>query len=220
MRPLQEIPLFRYNVLVVDPPWDFETYSDCGKAKSAEAHYDVMPFGEVLDLPVGTWASDACLLFLWCCEWVTPGQRQQLLDRWGFSYVSTLNWLKTTSNGKLRWGTGYRVRSLDEPVVLAITGNPKHAALPSAFHGLAREHSRKPDEFYHLLDRALPAHYHRADVFGRQSRTGWDVYGREAKKFDGPVPVSRRKEKLLVKRSVTQELETAGQIRLQWEEVA
>ena len=213
-RPLTTIPLFRYNVLVLDIPWCFETYSNAGKSKSAEAHYDVMPFEDVLRLPVGEWGSDECLLFMWCAEWVTPGQRQRLIDRWGFTYVSTLNWLKTTVNGKLRWGTGYRVRSLDEPVVLAITGNPKHAAFPSAFPGLAREHSRKPDEFYAMVDAAVPDYYRRADVFARQSRTGWDTYGAEAGKFDRPVAPSDRKARLLAKPKPAKLLEAAGQIPL------
>jgi N6-adenosine-specific RNA methylase IME4 len=47
------------------------------------------------------------------------------------------------------------------------------------------EHSRKPDEFYARAEQFCPGA--RLDLFGRQSRSGWVVYGDEATKFDAPL---------------------------------
>jgi N6-adenosine-specific RNA methylase IME4 len=93
-------------------------------------------------------------------------------------------WRKTTAGGKVRMGTGYRVRTTGEVVVVATLGNPKQAAIPQTiFDGVAREHSRKPEEFYSLCDRVMP-HARRADVFARASRAGWHSFGNQATKFD------------------------------------
>lgn len=72
---------------------------------------------------------------------------------------------------------------MHESVLLATLGNPKHTAFPSAFDGLAREHSRKPEEFYAHIDRCAPVLTPRADLFARTERPGWDAWGNETRKF-------------------------------------
>ncbi|EFO30130.1 MT-A70 family protein [Roseibium sp. TrichSKD4] len=212
---VHDLPLFRYNVIVVDPPWDFDTYSNKGKLRGAEAHYDTMSFDEILDLPIGQLASDNCLLLLWVCSWMSPGHKQALLDTWGFTYKTELVWDKRTVNGKQHMGTGYRARSMHETVYLATIGNPFHKAFPSKFEGCVREHSRKPDEFYDLISRLVRPDYFRVDVFGRQSRDGWDVAGIEATKFDTTdLQETGRKSALLQRKDPLRELEIAGQGRL------
>ena len=74
---------------------------------------------------------------------------------------------------------------MEELVLIGTRGKPAKArAFPSCFDGLAREHSRKPDEFYALCERFAPD-ARRCDIFGRQSRPGWDVLGNEKRKFNG-----------------------------------
>jgi len=103
---------------------------------------------------------------------------------WGFMPRSEMVWRKVTANGKPRMGTGYRVRSLHEPVLVATIGNPKHKALPSVFDGVAREHSRKPEEFYELVRASTPGALRRADLFSRENRAGFEGWGLEHGKFD------------------------------------
>lgn len=184
--PFGSLRMFGYDVIVIDPPWRFDLRSEAGAAKSAAAHYDTMSLSDIRALPVGRLARADCLLLLWCCEWMAPGDRQSVLDSWGFTYKSTLVWRKVTANGKPRLGTGYRVRTMHEPVVVATTGAPVHKPLHSVIDGIARQHSRKPEEFYAAVEQAAPAAY-RADLFARQSRPGWDTWGREATKFDLPA---------------------------------
>ncbi|WP_281015481.1 MT-A70 family methyltransferase [Rhodoplanes serenus] len=82
-------------------------------------------------------------------------------------------------------GTGYRVRTLHEPILVCITGNPTHRPFPSLFDGVAREHSRKPDEFYGVVRRCTPGALVRADLFSRETREGFIGWGDEHRKFDG-----------------------------------
>lgn len=181
--PFGDFPMFGYDVIVADPPWDFALYSKAGEAKSAKAHYATMPLDAIAALRVGDLARGDCLLLLWCCEWMPPGARQRVLDAWGFTYKTSLVWRKLTCNDKVRMGPGYRARTMHEPILLATMGNPRHRPFPSVIDGEAREHSRKPEAFYDLVDACCPRS-RRADLFSRQSRPGWDSWGREAGKFD------------------------------------
>lgn len=181
--PFGSLQMFGYDVAVIDPPWDFELYSEAGASKSASAHYATMTLDAIKALPVGHLCRGDLLALIWCPEWLSPGDRQSVLDAWGFVYKSTLIWRKTTPAGKVRMGTGYRVRTMHEPIMVATLGNPQHRAFPSVFDGIAREHSRKPDEFYALVETVMPLAF-RADLFSRQSRPGWDCWGNEAGKFD------------------------------------
>lgn len=120
--------------------------------------------------------------------WATGCMLPQCLDvmkAWGFTYKSEMVWRKTTVNGKIRMGTGYRVRTMHEPILVGTLGNPKHKPFPSVFDGLAREHSRKPDEFYALFDLYAPYLTNRSDIFARTRRAGWDSFGNEIDKFRG-----------------------------------
>jgi N6-adenosine-specific RNA methylase IME4 len=72
------------------------------------------------DLPVGQLARGDCLLLLWTCGWaMATGQAQAVARAWGFKPQSEMIWRKLTANGKPRMGTGYRVRTLHEPILAA-----------------------------------------------------------------------------------------------------
>lgn len=172
-----------YELIVIDPPWGFDLYSKEGAKKSALAQYDLMKDADIRSMPVGNLASMNCLLYCWA----TAPQLPLAIDcvkAWGFEYKSCMVWRKTTAAGKVRMGTGYRVRTTGEVVVVATLGNPKQAAVPQTiFDGIAREHSRKPDEFYQICDRVMPQ-ARRADVFAREQRPGWHAFGNEVGKFN------------------------------------
>ncbi|ABS68846.1 MT-A70 family protein [Xanthobacter versatilis] len=180
-----DLKMFGYDLIVADPPWDFELYSEAGEGKSAKAHYGTMKLDEIAALRVGDLARGDCLLLLWCCEWMPPAARQRVLDAWGFTYKTTIIWRKVTRAGKVRMGPGYRARTMHEPVIVATVGNPKHTPFSSVFDGVAREHSRKPEAFYRMVEAAAPKAA-RADLFSRQRRDGWDAFGNEVEKFDQP----------------------------------
>ena len=168
------LPL-HYSLIVIDPPWPMEMYSDKGYGKSADAQYQTMTAEQIKALPVGSLASMDCLLYCWSSSPQLP-LTLAAVEAWGFTYKSLMVWRKTTRKGKVRVGTGYRVRTTGEVGLVATLGNPRQTYVPhTVFDGVAREHSRKPDEFYALCDRVMPQ-ARRCDVFARQQRPNWDAF--------------------------------------------
>jgi N6-adenosine-specific RNA methylase IME4 len=180
--PFEPLPLFGFDLAVIDCPWSFDLYSAKGEGKSAQAHYDVMSLDEIARLPVGQLVGADAWLFHWATAPLLP-EAIEVMRGWGFVYVTRLTWRKVTRAGKVRMGPGYVARTCDETVLVGRIGRPAYAkALPSIFDGVAREHSRKPEEFFKLIEAFAPA-ARRVDVFGRAQRDGWTVWGRESTKF-------------------------------------
>ena len=176
------VPL-AYSMLVLDPPWAFKTRTPKGWKKSPQAHYACMTIEDICALPVGQLAAPDCVLFLWA-TWPLLAEAQQAMGRWGFRYVSGGAWHKRTKNGCSAFGTGYRVRSSCEPFLIGVLGRPQTSrAHRNIIEGLARQHSRKPEEAYAWCESYLPG-ARRAEVFSRESRPGWEHWGNEAGKFD------------------------------------
>ncbi|WP_234843290.1 MT-A70 family methyltransferase [Sinorhizobium meliloti] len=179
------LPL-HYEMMVIDIRCPFDLYSDAGAKKSASAHYDVMSAEQIRALPVGQLASMNCLIYTWATAPQLPFA-VECLKAWGFEYKSFMAWRKTTAAGKVRMGSGYRVRTTGEIVLVGTLGNPKQSHVPpTIFAGIAREHSREPEAFYDVCDRVM-THARRADVFAREQRSGWRAFGNEVSKFDPEV---------------------------------
>jgi N6-adenosine-specific RNA methylase IME4 len=173
-----------YDVIVCDPPWRFATYSEKGKLKkSAELYYSTMTLDDIKALPVAALAKPDCALFLWA---TAPMLREALdvMEGWGFQYKSHGIWGKMTVRGRIAFGTGYRIRNSHELWIIGTRGNPKNAKTErSLLMAPVREHSRKPDEFYQMVERWMPE-ARRADLFSRQTRPTFESWGRERGKFD------------------------------------
>ena len=185
--PFGSLRMFGYDLVMIDPPWPFDLWSNAGNEKSAAAQYDCMTREEIISLPVGNLLRAGGVLWLWC-TWplAAEGFHVECLRAWGLEGKTGGAWAKRTASGKLRWGTGYLVRSVCEPFFIATIGADREydgAAECNLIDGLAREHSRKPEEAYSLCERVMP-HAWRADVFSRENRVGWDCWGREAGKFN------------------------------------
>lgn len=180
------VPL-SYDVIVIDPPWRFRTWGEHNQAKSASRHYSLMMTGDITALPVGELAQRNAILLLWATAPMLP-QAFAAMASWGFAYKSNIVWRKVTAGGKSRMGCGYWARTMHEQVLIGTMGKPtKFSAFPSLFDGVAREHSRKPDEFYRLVVKHTDG-LRRADLFSRESRPGFDGWGHETTKFDLPDP--------------------------------
>ncbi len=83
----EDIPLFAYGLLMIDPGWTFELYSKKGEAKSAQAQYDCMTLEDIQALPIGHLATKDAILFLWATNPMLP-QAIETLSAWGFKYVT------------------------------------------------------------------------------------------------------------------------------------
>jgi N6-adenosine-specific RNA methylase IME4 len=177
------LPPMGFDLVVVDPPWEYETYSERGIEKGASAQYDCMsPEAVAKAFPVDRLAGGSCLLLCWG-TWPLIDRQLACVRSWGFTFKSVIVWEKVFASGKPAIGTGYRVRSMCEPVILATFGEPKHKAFPGLFTGIRREHSRKPEEFYDLVEDRCPRLFRRADIFARTRRPGWSSWGNELDKF-------------------------------------
>lgn len=173
-----------YDLIVADFPWPHEHWGE--KATEVARPYDVMTIEEIMAAPVGALATDNTLLL----HWIVAPQLDigiECLKAWGFTYRSFMHWRKVSQWGMPLMGQGKRVRTMGELCLIGTIGEPKHKPFRGDFPGIRREHSRKPESFYDNIDKYCPNLTRRADLFGRQSRPGWDVFGNEATKFDEVV---------------------------------
>lgn len=172
-----------YQLIVADYPWSFENYSAAGEAKGPRAHYRTdTPENLARRFPLGELADVDCLALVWA---TAPLLERQIaaVRTWGLELKSVIVWEKVFASGKPAIGTGYRVRSRAEFVLVATRGSPRHDPFPGLFRGIRREHSRKPDEFYEIIDRRCHGLTRRADLFARTRRPGWHAFGDELEKF-------------------------------------
>jgi N6-adenosine-specific RNA methylase IME4 len=170
----------RYAVLCADPPWHFEVYNEeSGVERAAGNYYPTMSLDEICALPVLSLAAPDAILFMWT---TAPHLQEsfQVLAAWGFEYKTNAVWVKD------KIGLGYFVRNQHELLLVATRGDmpsPSPANRPpSVISAPRREHSRKPDEAYALIEAMYPA-LPKLELFARQRRPGWDVWGNETDKF-------------------------------------
>jgi N6-adenosine-specific RNA methylase IME4/ParB-like chromosome segregation protein Spo0J len=167
----------RYSVIYADPPWHFEVYNEeSGIERAAGNHYPTMQLSEICVLPVGSLATDAAVLFLWT---TAPHLRESfdVLAAWGFVYKTNIVWAKD------KIGLGYFVRNQHELLIVAARGDmpsplPSNRP-PSIISAQRREHSRKPDEAYELIERMYPE-LPKIELFARSPREGWAAWGNQA----------------------------------------
>ena len=191
-----QLPNGAFNVIYVDPPWTFRTWSNRGKCRSPEKHYDCMSLADVRALPVPDIAAEDCALFLWATDPLLP-EAFKLIEAWGFTYKTVaFHWAKLNKSapGRTRLllstsdffvGMGYWTRANPELCLLATKGKPQRVSMSVRRLVIEprREHSRKPDEVaYRIVD--LMGDVPRIELFARQSRHGWTTWGDESKKFD------------------------------------
>lgn len=180
---LSQIPLFRYGLIVADPPWQFDNWSAAGEEKNAAAQYQCQNLEWVKSLPVGHFAARDCVLWLWATNPLLP-QAIEVMSAWGFEFRTAGHWSKKTRNGKQAFGTGYILRCAGEPFLIGVCGSPKTTrSVRSVIEGPVREHSRKPDEAFEAAEQ-LCGDVNRLELFSRQERAGWDVFGDQIQKFD------------------------------------
>jgi N6-adenosine-specific RNA methylase IME4 len=178
----------RYAVLCADPPWHFEVYNEeSGVERAAGNYYPTMSLDEICALPVLSLAAPDAILFMWT---TAPHLQEsfQVLAAWGFEYKTNAVWVKD------KIGLGYFVRNQHELLLVATRGDmpsPSPANRPpSVISAPRREHSRKPDEAYALIEAMYPA-LPKLELFARQRRPGWDVWGNETDKFTADKQTSR-----------------------------
>jgi N6-adenosine-specific RNA methylase IME4 len=167
----------RYPVILADPAWQFRVHIGAGNDDSADQHYPTMDTDAICALPVADLATPDAVLFMWTPACNLP-DALRVLEAWGFEFVTHAVWVKPKA-GKL----GHWVRTQHEDLLIARrsampTPLPANRP-PSVFNAPRREHSRKPDEAYELIEKMFPD-LSRIELFARNTREGWDAWGNEA----------------------------------------
>jgi N6-adenosine-specific RNA methylase IME4 len=173
-----------FRTILADPPWRFANRT--GKISPEHKRldrYDTMHLDEIAAMPVADVAADKSHLYLWVPNALVP-EGMKVMEEWGFRYVSMLVWHKVRKDGGSDGrGVGFYFRNVTEPILFGVRGKGNRTLAPgrSQVNLLAtrkREHSRKPDELYPIIEACSPGPY--LELFARYPRDGWTVWGNES----------------------------------------
>lgn len=185
-----------YSTILADPPWQFQNRT----GKMAPEHrrllrYPTMELNEIIQLPVASMAAATCHLYLWVPNaLLQDGLR--VMDAWGFTYKTNLVWYKVRKDGGPDGrGVGFYFRNVTELLLFGIRGRMRTLrpgrTQVNLFSTRKREHSRKPDQVYDLIEACSPGPY--IELFARFKRAGWHQWGNEDVEQNSLLGVARRK---------------------------
>jgi N6-adenosine-specific RNA methylase IME4 len=176
----------RFGAVLADPPWQFQNKT----GKVAPEHHRLSRYGtlrlaDIKALPVALVSADVAHLYLWCPNALLP-EGLEVMRAWGFRYKSNLVWHKVRKDGGSDGrGVGFYFRNVTELVLFGVRGKGPAARTLAAgrrqVNLLAtrkREHSRKPDEQYDIIEACSRGPY--LEMFARGARRGWASWGNQA----------------------------------------
>jgi len=181
---LQRVGDRKFRTVLADPPWQFENRT----GKMAPEHkrlnrYATMTLNDILALPVSAVVEEPAHLYLWVPNALLP-EGLRVLTAWGFDYKSNLVWHKVRKDGAPDGrGVGFYFRNTTELILFGVRGrNARTLAAGrrqvNIIRSRKREHSRKPDETYALVESCSPGPF--LELFARGSRPGWVTWGNQA----------------------------------------
>jgi N6-adenosine-specific RNA methylase IME4 len=174
----------KFATVLADPPWRFHNKT----GKMAPEHkrltrYATMSMEEIGDLPVSKVIADTAHLYLWVPNALLPfGLR--VMQQWGFEYKTNLVWYKVRKDGGPdRRGVGFYFRNVTEIILFGVRGKDARTLAQgrrqeNIIRTRKREHSRKPDEQYRLIEACSPGPY--IELFARGTQEGWFGWGNQA----------------------------------------
>lgn len=173
-----------FATVLADPPWQFINRT----GKVAPEHrrlnrYGTMSLPEIAALPVASALAPTAHLYLWVPNALLP-DGLHVMKAWGFEYKSNIIWHKLRKDGGSDGrGVGFYFRNVTEILLFGVRGKNARTLQPGRtqvnYMGTRkREHSRKPDEQYGLIEACSPGP--RLEMFSRGTRRGWTVWGNQA----------------------------------------
>ena len=178
----------RFRTILADPPWRFQNRT----GKMAPEHrrlsrYDTMTLDEIKALPVPLVAGATAHLYLWVPNALLP-EGIEVLRAWGFEYKSNIVWHKVRKDGGSDGrGVGFYFRNVTELLLFGVRGKNVRTLAPgrrqvNLLSTRKREHSRKPDEMYEIIEACSPGPY--LEMFARGSRRGWSTFGDQSEEYE------------------------------------
>lgn len=182
----------KFATILADPPWQFQNRT----GKVAPEHrrlnrYETMTLADICALQVARVTAATAHLYLWVPNALLP-EGLSVMAAWGFQYKSNIVWHKVRKDGGPDGrGVGFYFRNTTELVLFGVQG--KNARTLAAgrrqvniLKTQKREHSRKPDEFYDIVESCSPGKY--LELFARGSRPGWTTWGNQADAYEPDWP--------------------------------
>jgi N6-adenosine-specific RNA methylase IME4 len=174
----------RFRTILADPPWRFTNRT----GKVAPEHrrlsrYETMATEEICDLPVRSIAEDTSHLYLWVPNALLP-EGLRVMEAWGFQYKANIVWHKVRKDGGSDGrGVGFYFRNVTELLLFGTRGKNARTEAPGRsqvnyMSSRKREHSRKPDEQYEIIEECSKGPY--LELFARGTRPGWIYWGNQA----------------------------------------
>lgn len=171
-----------FGTILADPPWQFSNRT----GKMAPEHkrlmrYETMTMEEIMDLPVAQLALPQSHLYLWVPNALIL-EGLEVMKRWGFTYKTNIVWYKIRKDGGPDGrGVGFYFRNVTELILFGIRGNlrtlePGRRQV-NIITSQKREHSRKPEELYDIIETCSPGPY--LELFARHPREGWEQWDNE-----------------------------------------
>lgn len=186
----------RYATILADPPWKFQNST----GKVAPEHrrllrYPTLELEEIMELPVGKLAAAQSHLYLWVPNALLM-EGLQVMRAWGFSYKSNIVWLKIRKDGGPDGrGVGFYFRNVTELLLFGVRGSMRTLqpgrTQVNMLATQKREHSRKPDEVFDIIEACSPGPY--LELFARFARLGWQQWGNEDVEENSLSDVALRK---------------------------
>jgi len=177
----------RFGTILADPPWQFQNRT--GKVAPEHARlsrYSTMSLRDIKSLPVVHAAAPVCHLYLWVPNALLP-EGLEVMKSWGFQYKSNLVWHKIRKDGGPDGrGVGFYFRNVTELLLFGVRGKNARTLAPgrTQVNFMAtrkREHSRKPDEQYALIESCSPGS--RLELFARGNRAKWASWGNQSETY-------------------------------------
>jgi N6-adenosine-specific RNA methylase IME4 len=174
----------RFATILADPPWQFTNKT--GKVAPEHkrlARYGTMKLDEIKALPVAKISAPTAHLYLWVPNAMLP-DGLAVMNAWGFTYKSNIVWHKVRKDGGSDGrGVGFYFRNVTELILFGVRGKNARtlAAGRRQVNLLAtrkREHSRKPDEQYDIIEGCSPGPF--IELFARGTRKDWTTWGNQA----------------------------------------
>lgn len=184
---LKKVGKRKFSTVLADPPWQFQNRT----GKMAPEHkrlsrYPTMSLQEIKDLPVEAIVNDTAHLYLWVPNALIP-EGLEVMSHWGFTYKTNLIWYKIRKDGGPdRRGVGFYFRNVTEMILFGVRGKNARTLQPgrsqeNIISARKREHSRKPDEQYDIIESCSPGPF--IELFARGPRKGWFVWGNQAETY-------------------------------------
>lgn len=178
----------KFGTILADPPWRFQNRT----GKMAPEHrrlsrYGTMDLDEIMSLPVVEVSDSPSHLYLWVPNALLP-EGLQVMKAWGFEYKSNIVWHKVRKDGGSDGrGVGFYFRNVTELVLFGTRGKNARTLPPgrrqvNLLGTRKREHSRKPDEFYDIVEACSWGP--RLEIFARGARPGWSAWGDQAEAYE------------------------------------